>query len=181
MGAQRTQLANQRMLAKLGVIAIAMFGFAYALIPLYRVVCEVTGINQVVKADEVESGAETELPPPFAVTIDFDATVQAGLPWEVRPVTRTLQVRTGEFIRVDYDITNRSDREVTGQAIPRYLPGAAGEYVKKLDCFCFRQQRFKPHETRRFPVVFVIDRRMPASIASITLSYTVFDVPAGRT
>jgi cytochrome c oxidase assembly protein subunit 11 len=80
-------------------------------------------------------------------------------------------------VRVDYEITNASDKRVVGQAVPRYLPAAAGEYVKKLDCFCFKQQSFAPGETKRFPVVFVIDPKMPREIGAITLAYSIFDVP----
>ncbi|GGY15500.1 cytochrome c oxidase assembly protein [Paludibacterium paludis] len=169
--------ANRTLLIKLAVIATGMFGFAYALIPLYRAFCDATELNQVVRRDRIGPDGEAGLPPPAEVRMVFDATVQPGLPWVVRPVTRQLTARTGEFVKVEYDITNASQREVVGQAIPRYLPAAAGEYVKKLDCFCFRQQRFKPGETRRFPVVFVIDRTLPASVGEITLAYTVFDVP----
>jgi cytochrome c oxidase assembly protein subunit 11 len=121
------------------------------------------------RAGEVAGGAE--------VAMTFDSMVQAGLPWQVRPLTQHLKAKTGEFIRVDYEITNASNRRVVGQAIPRYLPAAAGEYVKKLDCFCFRQQSFEPGQTKRFPVVFVIDPKMPRDIGTITLAYTIFDVP----
>ncbi|BAK78591.1 cytochrome c oxidase assembly protein CtaG/Cox11 [Pseudogulbenkiania sp. NH8B] len=174
---------NRVLLLKLGVIACVMFAFAWALIPLYRVICEVTGINQLVKADApapaavASDSAVTAAP----VRLRFDATVQAGLPWQVRPLVGRMAAPRGEFVRVDYEITNASNREVTGQAVPRYLPAAAGNYVKKLECFCFRQQVFKPGETRRFPVVFVIDRAMPAEIGEITLAYSVFDVPGQGT
>ena len=174
---------NRVLLLKLGVIACVMFAFAWALIPLYRVICEVTGINQLVKADAAAGTVSVAEVTPLAapVRLSFDATVQAGLPWQVRPVVRQLEAPRGEFVRIDYEITNASNREVTGQAVPRYLPAAAGNYVKKLECFCFRQQRFKPGETRRFPVVFVIDRAMPAEIGEITLAYSVFDVPGQGT
>jgi cytochrome c oxidase assembly protein subunit 11 len=177
--AESSRADNRVLLLKLGVIACVMFGFAWALIPLYRVICEVTGINQLIKADAPASSATSNDAAPLAtpVRMRFDATVQAGLPWQVRPLVRQIQAPRGEFVRVDYEITNASNREVTGQAVPRYLPAAAGNYVKKLECFCFRQQVFKPGETRRFPVVFVIDRAMPAEIGEITLAYSVFEVP----
>lgn len=177
--AESSRPDNRVLLLKLGVIACMMFAFAWALIPLYRVICEVTGINQLIKADTPAGSATlveaTPVAPP--VRMRFDATVQAGLPWQVRPLVGQLDAPRGEFVRVDYEITNASNREVTGQAVPRYLPAAVGNYVKKLECFCFRQQRFKPGETRRFPVVFVLDRAMPAEIGEITLAYSVFEVP----
>ena len=166
--------ANRALLFKLAVIAVLMFGFAWALIPMYRVICEVTGINQVVKADTLDTAGK---PQPFKVGLVFDANVQPGLPWEVRPLTARLAGKTGEFIKVEYEITNHSNRKVIGQAIPRYLPAEAGQYVKKIDCFCFREQTFAPGETRRLPVVFVIDSKMPRDIREITLAYTLFDVP----
>ncbi|WP_047244082.1 cytochrome c oxidase assembly protein [Chromobacterium subtsugae] len=173
--AARMQRRNFRLMGRLMVIAALMFGFAWGMIPLYRIVCEQTGLNDVVKADELSSG---DLAAGGAeVDMTFDATVQAGLPWQVRPLTRHLKVKPGTFVQVQYQITNASPREVVGQALPRYLPGEAAQYVKKLECFCFTQQRFLPGQTRTFPVVFVIDRKLPASIASITLAYTVFDVP----
>ena len=162
--------ANRSLLIRLILVALGMFGFAWALIPLYRVVCTLTGISRIAREDAAAAG-----PPPL-VSMRFDATVQPGLPWIVRPETPMLKVRPGVFVTVNYDITNASNRHVIGQAIPRYLPAAAGEYVKKIDCFCFRQQAFAPGETRRLPVVFVLDRNLPSDIRSITLAYTLFDV-----
>lgn len=167
---------NQVLRLKLMVVATLMFGFAWALIPLYRVICEETGFNQkrsIVEANRLdkEEGAGG------VISLTFDATVQAGLPWEVRPVTRHIRARRGEFVKVEYDITNASERTVIGRAIPRYLPAAAGNYIKKLDCFCFRNQTFAPRQTRRLPVVFVLDKATPESVTDITLAYTVFDVP----
>jgi cytochrome c oxidase assembly protein subunit 11 len=175
MDATRTPHRNRQLLGKLALIAAMMFGFAWAMIPLYRIVCEQTGLNDVVKADALErddlvAGAAT-------VAMTFDATVQAGLPWQVRPLTTRLKVKPGTFVQVQYQITNASPHAVVGQALPRYLPAEAGAYVKKLECFCFTQQRFAPGQTRTFPVVFVIDRKLPATISSITLAYTIFDVP----
>ncbi|MCP9759212.1 cytochrome c oxidase assembly protein [Aquitalea sp. S1-19] len=167
---------NRILLKKLLLIACLMFGFAWALIPMYRVICEVTGINRVVKADAAPAGGSS-IAPGVPVKLVFDANVQPGLPWQVKPLVRSMMARTGEFVRVDYEITNASNRRVVGQAIPRYLPAAAGPYVHKLDCFCFKEQAFAPGETRRFPVVFVVSRELPAELSELTLAYTVFDVP----
>ncbi|MDN0084304.1 cytochrome c oxidase assembly protein [Crenobacter sp. SG2305] len=166
--------ANLVLLKKLAIIALVMFGFAWALVPMYRVICEATGLNQIAVADAAPMQAGTA---GVQVEMVFDSMVQAGLPWQVRPLTSHLKAKTGEFIRVDYEITNASDRRMVGQAVPRYLPAAAGEYVKKLDCFCFKQQSFEPGQTKRFPVVFVIDPKMPRDISTITLAYSIFEVP----
>lgn len=164
---------NRLLLKKLLLIALLMFGFAWALVPLYQVICEVTGINQLVKAEAPTQAGVPGLP----VRLTLDANVQAGLPWKVVPLATHVSGRTGEFIRVDYEITNLSNRHVVGQAVPRYLPAAAGPYVQKLDCFCFKEQAFAPGQTRRFPVVLVIDRALPREIGDITLAYSVFDLP----
>jgi len=146
-----------------------MFGFSWALIPFYRVLCNITGLTQIRHQD-----AQSAVAP--AVSMRFDATVQPGLPWQVRPLTPAKSVRPGIFVTVEYDITNASNHKVIGQAIPHYIPEEAAAYVKKIDCFCFRQQAFGPGETRRLPVVFVLDRALPREIRSITLAYTLFNV-----
>ncbi|MEQ6289800.1 cytochrome c oxidase assembly protein [Vogesella sp. GCM10023246] len=166
---------NRTLLLKLSLLACVMFVFAWGLIPVYDALCRVTGLGKLLQPDVVSATPAATLAAPIVLT--FDATVQPGLPWQVRPLVSTLKARPGEFVRVDYEITNASNRRVIGQAIPRYLPAAAAEYVKKLDCFCFAQQVFEPGQTKRFPVVFVVDKSVPAGIDSITLAYTIFDVP----
>ena len=172
----RVRMANAALLRKLLLAVLLMFGFAWLLVPLYRVLCEVSGLNRVVAADALPD-ATTSQPPARPVTLQLDAMVQPGLPWQVRPVQSRLQVQTGQLVQLQYEMRNNSGQSVVGQAIPRYLPAEAAAYVKKLECFCFRQQAFRPGEVRRFPVVLLIDRQLPAGIDSITLAYSVFDVP----
>src|SRR5690606_366332 len=100
----------------------------------------------------------------------------SGLPWTFTPVEKSVQVHPGELKQVTYEIRNRSNRPVTGQAIPSYGPQLAGRYFRKLDCFCFTQQTLAPGEVRRMPVVFVIDGGLPRDVNTITLSYTFFEV-----
>ena len=170
------QVANTVLLRKLLLAVLMMFGFAWLLVPLYRVLCEVTGLNRVVVADALPE-ASASLPPARPVELQLDALVQPGLPWQVRPLQSRLQVKTGQFVQLQYEMRNNSGQSVVGQAIPRYLPAEAAAHVKKLECFCFRQQSFRPGEVRRFPVVLLIDRQLPAGIDHITLAYSVFDVP----
>ncbi|WP_199102074.1 cytochrome c oxidase assembly protein [Aquitalea sp. ASV11] len=172
----RVRIANAALLRKLLLAVLLMFGFAWLLVPLYRVLCEVSGLNRVVAADALPD-VTTSQPPARPVTLQLDAMVQPGLPWQVRPVQSRLQVQTGQLVQLQYEMRNNSGQSVVGQAIPRYLPAEAAAYVKKLECFCFRQQAFRPGEVRRFPVVLLIDRQLPAGIDSITLAYSVFDVP----
>jgi cytochrome c oxidase assembly protein subunit 11 len=170
---------NRRMLGKLGVIILLMFGFGYALVPMYRAICEVTGINVLTKIDDgaVEFAKNTQVDASRKIKIVFDANING--PWRFRPVQSSMEVNPGELATITYEIANQQDHAMTGQAIPSYVPMVAGQYFKKLECFCFSQQDLKSRETRQFPVVFVVDPKLPQDVHTITLSYTFFEV-AGR-
>ena len=114
------------------------------------------------------------------VRVEFDANLNK-LPWQFRPLTSVISVHPGELTQVIYEVENTSERPMTGQAVPSYGPQLAGEYFKKLECFCFTKQSFRPHEKRQMPVVFVIDSRLPADVNTITLSYTFFEVEGNLT
>jgi cytochrome c oxidase assembly protein subunit 11 len=158
---------------KLLIVAVAMFGFGYALVPFYLKICEVTGVNSVMKADEV---ANTQIDMARFVTIEFDSNLRSNLPWTFRPLQTNVRIHPGELTTVMYEIRNNSGRAVTGQAIPSYGPQVAGRYFKKLDCFCFTQQTLQPGEVRWMPVAFVIEKGLPDDVNTITLSYTFFEV-----
>ena len=129
-----------------------MFGFGFALMPFYKKICEVTGVNNVLKADVV---VNTQVDAARSVTIEFDSNLSGKLPWTFRPLQASVRVHPGELTTVMYEIRNTSDRAVTGQAIPSYGPQLAVRYFKKLECFCFTQQTLQPGEARQMPVVFV--------------------------
>jgi cytochrome c oxidase assembly protein subunit 11 len=167
--------ANRQLLKKLVVVAIAMFAFGFLLVPIYQKICEVTGINNVLKPDAPRSA---QLDESRLVTIEFDANLRSELPWRFVPERTKMQVHPGQLVQVMYDIENNSDRTIMGQAIPSYGPARAGKYFSKLACFCFAQQHFRPGEKRKMPVVFVIDPSLPEDIDRITLSYSFFEVPA---
>jgi cytochrome c oxidase assembly protein subunit 11 len=167
---------NRITLKKLLVVVALMGGFGYALVPFYRTICEVTGINQLVKADARPASTQVDLT--RKVTIEFDANSN-DLPWRFRPRASSIEVHPGELVQVVYEVANVRDRAMTGQAIPSYAPKAAAAHFKKLECFCFREQTLKAHETREFPVVFVVDPALSKDVTTITLSYTFFEV-AGR-
>lgn len=169
---------NRSMLAKLVVVAALMFGFGWALIPLYRAICEITGINILTgKNPQAAAKAEnTQIDTSRQVVVEFDANRQG--PWRFKPHRRHLSVHPGELVRVDYDLTNLESRAMAGQAIPSFAPQLAGQYFEKLECFCFEQQILAAGETRQFPVVFFIDPELPRDVTQITLSYTFFEVPA---
>lgn len=166
---------NRVLLGKLTIIAILMFGFAYGLVPFYKKICEVTGINNLIKADVV-TAANTQVDTSRTITIEFDANLRSELPWQFRPEKTRLEVHPGELTQVVYDFENRGDRAIVGQAVPSYAPAVASKYFNKLECFCFRQQTFAAGEKRRMPVVFVVDRNLPDSVTTITLSYSFFEV-----
>jgi len=165
--------SNLLMLRKLFFVAVVMFGFGYALVPFYKKICEVTGVNRVFTADKV---VNTQIDAARLVTIEFDSNVRSNLPWTFRPLETSTRIHPGELSSVTYEISNMSDRVVTGQAIPSYGPQLAVRYFKKLECFCFTQQTLQPHETRKMPVVFVIDHGLPDDVNTITLSYSFFEV-----
>jgi cytochrome c oxidase assembly protein subunit 11 len=163
---------NRTLLVKLCVVVVGMFGFGYALVPFYDRICEATGLRNIAQADEVKN---TQVDRTRAVRIEFDSNVRK-LPWTFRPLEVEVDVHPGEVRQVEYEITNTTDRAITGQAIPSYGPAYAAQYFRKLECFCFSPQTLAPGERRRMPVVFVVDPALPADVATITLSYTFFEV-----
>ena len=167
--------ANRTLFAKLGVVAIAMFGFGYALVPFYEKICEVTGLRNIARADTV---ANTQVDVTRDVRIEFDSNVRK-LPWTFRPLQPILEVHPGELTQAMFEIVNTTGRTLTGQAIPSYGPPHAAQYFRKLECFCFAKQTLQPGERRQMPVVFIVDAALPRDIATITLSYTFFEVEGG--
>lgn len=168
-----TAQANRVLLRKLVLVALGMFGFGFALAPLYDKFCEVTGLNRLQQADEVKN---TQVDASRTLTIEFDSNVHGALPWKFTPLEKHLTVHPGQIVQVVYEVRNESDASVTGQAIPSYSPKVAAGHFKKLDCFCFTQQALAPGEVKRMPVVFVIDPGLPREVNTVTLSYTFFEV-----
>lgn len=166
---------NRSLLVRLGVVAVAMFGFGYALVPFYEKICEVTGLRDLARPDVVHN---TQVDATRSVTVEFDANTR-GLPWRFAPLERSVVVHPGALTQVEYEIANETDRPVTGQAVPSYLPRNAAQHFRKLDCFCFTTQTLAAGERRRMPVVFVLDPAVPADVPVITLSYTFFEVEGG--
>jgi cytochrome c oxidase assembly protein subunit 11 len=171
-----TEQDNRTILRKLVVVAVVMFGFGWALVPLYRAICEVTGINVVTTRD---AGAEraarnTQVDTSRTVVVEFDANSQG--PWRFRPHVSHVTVHPGELVHVEYDLVNLESRTMIGQAIPSYAPMQSAAHFQKLECFCFKQQTLAANEVRKFPVVFFVDPALPGDIKTITLSYTFFEV-----
>lgn len=165
---------NRRILVKMLVVTVVMFGFGYALVPLYKKICEVTGVNEIEKANAPLANSQVDSA--RVVTLELDANVRSDLPWKFRPLQASVKVHPGQLVQVMYEVRNDSDRPVTGQAIPSYGPQIAGQYFRKQECFCFAKQTFAPGEVRQMPVVFVIEAGLPKDVTTITLSYTFFNV-----
>jgi cytochrome c oxidase assembly protein subunit 11 len=175
---------NLRMVGKLCVIAVAMFGFGYALVPVYKSICEALGIN-VLSLAEREAGkvigergpVNTQVDLSRTVTVEFDANARG--PWSFKPEKSSLQVHPGQVTTVMYEFRNEQNRVMSAQAIPSYAPKQATSHFNKIECFCFNEYTLQPGESKRWPVVFVIDRKLPKDVSTITLSYTFFEV-AGK-
>jgi cytochrome c oxidase assembly protein subunit 11 len=166
---------NRQMLGKLLVMAVMMFGFGYALIPVYKKICEITGINLVTPQGETAAApVNTQVDTSRSITVEFDANSHG--PWRFRPTVASLTVHPGEMAQVVYEVVNTQPRSIDGQAIPSYAPQQANEHFKKVECFCFRQQTLKANEAKQMPVVFYIDPALPRDVKTITLSYTFFEV-----
>jgi cytochrome c oxidase assembly protein subunit 11 len=168
---------NRSMLFKLVVVACLMFGFGFALVPMYRAICEVTGINNLVQRDTSARDAKnTQVDMTRTISIEFDANARGPLGF--KPEQNSIDVHPGEVTTVMYQVTNPQGRTVDAQAIPSYAPREATEYFKKIECFCFTQQKLNAHETKLLPVVFVVDPKLPQDVKTITLSYTFFELNA---
>jgi cytochrome c oxidase assembly protein subunit 11 len=166
---------NRSMLFKLVVVAFLMFGFGFALIPMYRAICQLTGINNLIKRDvTVREAQNTQVDMSRTVSIEFDANARGPLGF--KPEQSYLDVHPGEVTTIMYQVTNKQDHAVQAQAIPSYAPMQATEYFKKIECFCFTQQTLAANETKRMPVVFIVDPKLPKDVKTITLSYTFFEL-----
>lgn len=169
---------NKKMFGKLVVIAVMMFGFGWALIPLYKRICQLTGINVIAvqESENTKAGAvdNSQIDKTRTITVEFDANAQG--PFRFRPTVNSLKVHPGEMTTVLYEVVNKQPRTVEAQAIPSYAPQQAAQYFKKVECFCFKQQTLKAGEARQMPVLFYLDPKLPKHVQTITLSYTFFEV-----
>lgn len=184
------RVENLKMVGKLAVIVAGMFAFGYALVPVYKAICDVTGINILSLTERQVPGngvagerartmaGNTQVDRSRVITVEFDANVRG--PWHFKPAQRTVQVHPGELATVMYEFQNVQDRRMAAQAIPSYAPRQAAPHFTKLECFCFNQYTLEPGEKKEWPVAFVIDPRISKDVTTITLSYTFFEV-GGKT
>lgn len=177
---------HARVIGRLLVLLSAAFVFAFALVPLYNVLCEATGFNgKTASRGGFGVGglpaAASAAPRPAVdagrhIRVEFTGTVMPGLPWEMRPLTVSLDIHPGELQQVSYLVRNTSGRTVTGQAIPSVSPGQAARHFDKIECFCFTRQTLGPGETREMPLAFIVKPEVDRDVATITLSYAFFGI-----
>ena len=179
----RLRQENLKIVGKLCVIALGMFAFGYALVPIYRHICDALGINVLAVSETRIPGAaklpaNTQVDTSRTITVEFDTNVRG--PWDFKPEVRSLQVHPGELTTVMYEFRNVQNRSMSAQALPSYAPKQAASHFNKLECFCFTQYTLQAGEKKEWPVAFVIDPRLPKDVTTITLSYTFFEV-GGKT
>lgn len=182
--------AHGRLVLKLLAIVAAAFAFGFALVPLYDVLCEATGFNGKTRTTMGPGGLNTSVagtpPAPSRidrsriVTVEFTGTVMPGLPWEMRPLTHSLDLNPGELQQAKFLVRNLSSETIVGQAVPSVSPGQAAQHFEKLDCFCFKQQTLAPGETREMPLTFIVKPEIDRDIRTVTLSYSFFNVTSQK-
>jgi cytochrome c oxidase assembly protein subunit 11 len=178
----RLRQNNLLMLRKLTVVALGMFAFGYALIPIYKHICEMTGINILALGEKELPGSgnarlskadNSQIDTSRTITVEFDANARG--PWQFKPMQSSVQVHPGQLMSVMYEFQNVQDRSMSAQAIPSYAPSEASAHFNKMECFCFNQYTLAPGEKKQWPVVFVIDPKLSKSVNTITLSYPFFE------
>lgn len=186
MSAVNDDTRHRPLLKKLLIGVAAAFGFGFALVPFYDVFCEVTGLNGKTRGKpEVARGfgigglaqpsAPSHIDRTRTVRVEFTGTVMPGLPWDMRPLTASLDVNPGDLQHVRYLVRNTSNRPVVAHAVPSVSPGQAAQHFEKIECFCFSQQALGPGEARELPLAFVVKPAVDRDIAHITLSYAFFN------
>jgi cytochrome c oxidase assembly protein subunit 11 len=190
--AQPAPPSHSRLIGRLLLLVAAAFAFAFALVPIYNVLCEATGFNgKLAVPGEIRDGfgvggLKTASAPPSTVDtnrivrVEFTGTVMPGLPWDMRPLTLSLDIHPGELQQVSYLVRNTSNRTITGQAVPSISPGQAAQHFEKIECFCFSQQTLGPGEAREMPLAFIVKSGVDRSIRHITLSYAFFGADGQR-
>ena len=177
-------VSSRRLVIKLSLFTIAMLGFSYALIPIYKSACE-AGILEVVRDNSSNPYANvnrnvdtsnTQVDKSRWITVELVSSMNETMPWKFEAQQKSIKIHPGEMANVVYDVVNTTDKEMIGVAIPSYVPALAVEYFQKVECFCFTQQKLGRHESRGMPVVFVVTPNLPKDVNTITLSYTFFEV-----
>ena len=162
---------------KLAALGAAMFGFGFALVPLYNALCTLTGFGGKTAGVAAAATPNARPDPARTLRVEFIASVPRGAPWEFSPEVSHIDVHPGELNVAHFRAANLTSRELVAQAVPSVAPGEAARYFRKTECFCFTTQRFAPHESRELTVAFMVAPDLPPYVDTLTLSYTFFTVP----
>lgn len=174
--ARTEKKVSNKQLLKLFIIPVLMFGFGFALVPLYDVFCEVTGLNGKTGRVEAATVDKKLIDTSRSVTVKFLANSGNGLPWNFEPVVTEMEVHPGQIYQAMYRVSSRTDKTTVGKAVPSVSPIQASLHFNKTECFCFSLQELAPRETRDMPLRFVINHELPEDIVEVTLSYTFFNI-----
>jgi cytochrome c oxidase assembly protein subunit 11 len=166
-------LRNRQLMGKLLVIAVGMLGFGFAMVPMYRQICESLGFTQTRSVGSINTQVDLSR----GITVELLAS-SAGLPWRFESIDRTVRLHPGELATVRYRVVNTLGREVTAHAVMNTAPAGAAKWIEKRECFCFSDQRLAPGEEREMPVVFRVKSDAPESLSTLSISYTFFEAPA---
>ena len=177
MSTNPNQAKNNKLVLKLAAIVIGMFGFGFALVPLYDVLCDALGINGK-PSDTAAVYEAVEIDESRLITVDFITRVNSGMPWEFRSETRQVKVHPGQLNQVNFYVKNPAKTAIVGQAVPSISPGPAALYMNKTECFCFEQQTLQAGEELLMPMQFYVDPQLPDDITYFTLQYTLYNVTA---
>lgn len=171
------QSENRSMVFRLVLITLAMFGFGFAMVPLYDVFCDITGINGKTNESAVTYSAPI-IDTSREITVEFITRTHTGMPWEFSAETKRVQVHPGELNTVEFYVRNPARRDIVAQAIPSVSPGTAALYLNKTECFCFNHQPLGAGEEALMPMQFYVDPQIPDDVSYFTVQYTLFDVTA---
>jgi cytochrome c oxidase assembly protein subunit 11 len=169
------QAANRRVVIRAALVAVAMFGFGFAMVPLYDLFCDITGLNGKTGVTDSERAQAQQVDRTRVITVEFTGNTAGGLPWEFRPTVTSMEVHPGEVAEAVYVARNTTDGRMVGRAIPSVAPNRAAAHFKKTECFCFSNQELAPGEAREMPVRFVVESNVPDDVHTITLSYSFFN------
>lgn len=172
----KQSVRTSHLVSRLGLVVVGMFGFGFALVPIYDVFCEITGLNGKTAGRATYDAAVVEVEEERLVTVQFTANNNAGMNWQFQPLVNQVQVHPGELTEVKFYAHNPTGMTMVAQAVPSVVPFVAADYLHKTECFCFTQQSLAGGEGIEMPLLFYIDKAIPADVSKLTLSYTLFDV-----
>lgn len=170
---------DKKVIRNLLIVVVAMFGFGFALVPLYDTFCSLTGLNGKTSGDAY-TGDNLAIDKTRNIKVEFVTSLNENMPWQFKALQENVTVHPGEATKVSFVAKNLTDKDMIGQAIPSVTPGQAASYFMKTECFCFTQQTLKAGEEKEMPVIFIIDPSIDEDVREITLSYTFFIKPGSE-